>query len=237
MKDEDFTNLLKIYPAEKRQELTAARRALRVRNVFDFIDYQAWTGVEIGGPGNAVGGTNAGAGNIIAFNGYDGGGVFTTNGVDLKAGSTGSTVLGNSIFSNLGLGIDVNADFVVTPGFPVITLASNTTTATVIKGSSTPNTAFRLELFSNPVADPSGYGEGKTLLISTNITTDAGGNFTVSWPSPILPGRPIRPRGARWRPGSTSEGSSAEARLQPIIPGGAGIPSGARDLLNRIGAP
>jgi len=171
----------------------------------------ARTGVEVGGPGNAVGGTNSAAGNIIAYNGYDGGGAFTTNGVDLRAGSTGSTVLGNSIFSNLGLGIDVNADFVVTPGFPVITLASNTTMATVIKGSNAPNAAFRLELFSNPAADPSGYGEGKTLLISTNITTDAGGNFTVNWPSPILPGVFIT---------ATGNGNTEFCQARQVIAGG-----------------
>ena len=146
------------------------------------------TGVEIGGTGNLVGGTNAGAGNIIAFNGSDGQGAFTTNGIDFKIGSTGSAAFGNSIFSNYGLGIDVNADFLVTAGFPVITLASNTTVSTVIKGSNAPNATFRLELFSNLTPDPSGYGEGKTLLLSTNIATDAGGNFTVNYPSAILPG-------------------------------------------------
>src|SRR4030095_8266627 len=61
------------------------------------------TGVEIGGPGNRVGGANVGAGNVIAFNGVDGGGN-TTNGVDVKIGATGYSILGNSIFDNLGLG-------------------------------------------------------------------------------------------------------------------------------------
>jgi hypothetical protein len=171
----------------------------------------ARTGVEVGGPGNSVGGTNSGAGNIIAFNGFDGGGVFTTNGVDLKAGSTGSTVLGNSIFDNLGLGIDVNADFVVTPGFPVLTLASNTTTATIIKGSNAPNTTFRLELFSNPSADPSGYGEGKALLLSTNIATDAGGNFSVNLPAAILPGVFIT---------ATGNGTTEFSKARQVVAGG-----------------
>jgi hypothetical protein len=148
----------------------------------------ARTGVEIGGMGNLVGGTNSGAGNVIAFNGTDGQGVFTTNGVDLRAGATGSTILGNSIFDNAGLGIDVNADGLVTAGFPVLTVVSNTGSATVIKGTFTPSVTFRLELFLNPAADPSGFGEGKTLLTSTNVTTDGGGNFTVNWPASITPG-------------------------------------------------
>jgi hypothetical protein len=146
------------------------------------------TGVEIGGTGNLVGGTNSGAANIIAFNGVNGGGVFTTNGVDIKPGVTGYAILGNSIFDNLGLGIDVNADGLVTPGFPVLTVVSNTGATTVIKGTFTPNVTFRLELFTNPTADPSGYGEGKTLLTSTLLATDAGGNFTLNWPAPITPG-------------------------------------------------
>jgi hypothetical protein len=147
----------------------------------------ARTGVEIGGPGNTVGGTNSAAANIIAFNGVNGNGS-TTNGVDVKIGATGYAILGNSIFENLGLGIDVNANGIVTPGFPVLTVVSNTGAITVIKGTHTPNVSFRLELFTNPNADPSGNGEGKTLLTSTNVTPDGGGNFTVNWPAPIAPG-------------------------------------------------
>ena len=143
----------------------------------------ARSGVEISGPGNSVGGTNAGAGNVIAFNGVDGGGIFTTNGVDVAPGATGYSILGNSIFDNAGLGIDVNANGTVTAGFPVLTVASNTTAITIIRGTHTPSTTFRLELFTNPAPDPSGYGEGRALLVSTNLTTDAGGNFTVNWPA------------------------------------------------------
>jgi hypothetical protein len=148
----------------------------------------ARSGIEIGGPGNIVGGTNNGAANVIAFNGVDGGGAFTTNGVDVKPGATGFAILGNSIFDNFGLGIDVNADKLVTAGFPVLTLASNTVAATFIRGTHTPSLTFRLELFANLASDPSGYGEGKTFLGFTNLTTDAGGNFAFNWPTPLTPG-------------------------------------------------
>jgi hypothetical protein len=148
----------------------------------------ARTGVEIGGSNNFVGGSRSGSGNVIAFNGVNGGGIFTTNGVDVKPATTLYAILGNSIFDNAGLGIDVKADGLVTPGFPVITLVSNTGTSTVIKGTHMPNAGVFLELFTNPTADPSGYGEGKTLLVTTNIATDAGGNFTINWPVPITPG-------------------------------------------------
>ena len=50
--------------------------------------------------GNLIGGTGAGEGNIVAFN--DG------PGVRLKLG-TGSGILGNTIHSNVGLGIDLAA--------------------------------------------------------------------------------------------------------------------------------
>ncbi len=148
----------------------------------------ARSGVEIGGPGNSVGGTNNGTANIIAFNGVDGGGAFTTNGVDVKPGTIGFAILGNSIFDNTGLGIDVNADKLVTAGFPVLTLASNTTSVTFIRGTHTPSVSFRLELFANLASDPSGYGEGKTFLGFTNVTTDAGGNFAFNWPATLTPG-------------------------------------------------
>jgi hypothetical protein len=71
----------------------------------------------IGGLGNSVGGRRSGSGNVIAFNGVDGREVFTTNGVDVKPGTTIYTILGNSIFDNAGLGIDVKADGLV-PGLP-----------------------------------------------------------------------------------------------------------------------
>ena len=148
----------------------------------------ARSGIEIGGSRNTVGGVRSGSANVIAFNGVDGGGIFTTNGVDVKPGATFYAILGNSIFDNAGLGIDVNADGLVTPPFPVLTLASNTSTGTLIKGTDIPNASVFLELFTNPAADPSGYGEGKALLVTTNISTDGAGNFTINWPTPLAPG-------------------------------------------------
>ncbi|HEX5218627.1 MAG TPA: hypothetical protein VFZ59_03595 [Verrucomicrobiae bacterium] len=147
----------------------------------------ARTGVEIGGSNNRIG-DNSANGNVIAFNGISGGGIFTTNGVDIKPGVTAYIIRGNSIFENKGLGIDVNADTKVTPGFPVLTLVSNATTATLVRGTFTPNTTLGLELFSNSTVDPSGHGEGKKHLITTAVTTDASSNFSLTLPSPVTPG-------------------------------------------------
>jgi CSLREA domain-containing protein len=56
-------------------------------------------GVWISGPGNTIGGTTAGAGNVIAYNGSDG--------VRVSGGTaTGNTIRGNSIHSNGGKGIE-----------------------------------------------------------------------------------------------------------------------------------
>ncbi|MET0623999.1 MAG: CSLREA domain-containing protein [Pyrinomonadaceae bacterium] len=110
-----------------------------------------------------VGGTTAGAGNTIAFNGGDG--VFVPTGF--------ATVRRNSIHSNAGLGIDLGADG-VTPNdagdadaggnnlqnFPFITTAVQGSTVVTGTLNATPSPTFTVELFSRPAADPTGSGEG-----------------------------------------------------------------------------
>ncbi len=139
---------------------------------------------------NTIGGTAAGAGNVIAFNGEDG--------VFVRAGGV-VRILSNSIFSNTGLGIDLSPDGTtrgVTPNdagdadlgantlqnFPVIT--SSLTTTVTVTGSlnSNANTTFRLEFFSQPGCDGSGNGEGQTFLGTMNVTTDATGNVSFIIP-------------------------------------------------------
>ena len=46
--------------------------------------------------------------------------------------------------------------------------------------SSLPNTPFLIQFFSNTTPDPSGYGQGQTLLGSQAVTTDANGMAVVS---------------------------------------------------------
>jgi hypothetical protein len=146
----------------------------------------ARTGVEIGGAFNSVG--SGIVGNVIAYNGIDGGGTYNTNGVDVKPGATFFSIQNNSIFENKGLGIDVKADNLITPGFPVLTLVSNTPTATLVEGMFMPNAGFYLELFTDSTVDPSGHGEGRTRLFSGAAATDAGGVFKLSFPSQVAPG-------------------------------------------------
>lgn len=60
-------------------------------------------GIALSGSDHTIGGTETGAGNTIAFN--------STGGVGLFTGSeTGNAILGNSIFDNGGLGIDLGRD-------------------------------------------------------------------------------------------------------------------------------
>ena len=61
--------------------------------------------------------------------------------------------------------------------YPVLTAVDTNAADTTVSGSldSHPNTTFRIEFFSSPQTDPSGYGEGQTFLGATDVTTDATG--------------------------------------------------------------
>jgi len=147
-----------------------------------------------GGFNNTIGGTAAGAGNIIAFNA---GGLTLSN---VQGLGTGNAILSNSIFSNSGgLGIDLHFGFSsdgvtlddsgdddIGPNnlqnFPVLTNASTGGGMTTISGSlnSTANTIFRVEFFANAAADPSSYGQGQTFLGAQDVTTDGSGNVAFN---------------------------------------------------------
>ena len=143
-------------------------------------------------PANTIGGTAAGSGNLISANGSSG--VYVTG-----AEATGNAILGNGIYSNGGLGIDL-APFGVTANdpldadtgpnnlqnFPAISSATIIAGQTTIAGTlnSEANKHYRIELFSNPAADSSGYGEGKTYLTSIDLTTDATGTASFQLTNP-----------------------------------------------------
>ena len=144
-------------------------------------------GVSANGNDSIIGGTDLSAANIIAFNGGSG----------IAVGGVNNALLGNSIFSNAGLGIDLVIAF-DGPGGVTLNDAGDADTgpnnlenyptiATVTTGGygstvtltgaldSTPSTTFRLEFFSNVAGDGSGFGEGKTFIGTTDVTTDASG--------------------------------------------------------------
>lgn len=165
-------------------------------------------GIQINGHDNTVGGTDPDARNIIAFNGGDtpmcnaaNSGIWVHN-----AGAINNAILGNSIFSNAGLGIDLEFDGdpnCVEPNddgdadtgpnnlqnYPTISnvaIASDDLTVTISGAlDSTPDTIFRLEFFSNVTRDTNGFGEGATFLGSTDVTTDGTGSVTYNVTLPL----------------------------------------------------
>lgn len=158
-----------------------------------------------------------------------------------------TTTAGN----NLGLGINLSGGtqnhFGVTgndlldsdtgpnrlQNYPVINSAQvfpnplSGTTAT-IGGTlnSTPSTAkvkrtFIIQFFSSPEKDPSDYGEGKTLVGQTEVTTDRDGNasFSVSSTRPVSAGEFITATATNKTTGDTSEFSKAVEATEPVAGG------------------
>ncbi|NBC17996.1 MAG: T9SS type A sorting domain-containing protein [Bacteroidetes bacterium] len=137
---------------------------------------------------NTIGGEEDGAGNRIAFNEGAGIVVFAAETVD-------NALLGNMIYENDGLGIDLSDDGVTdnsddedgpneSQSYPVLTESILTEGGSGVRVeatlNSTPETTFRVEVFASPTCDPSGFGEGETFLGATEVTTDASGEAAVS---------------------------------------------------------
>ena len=155
--------------------------------------------------GNVVGG--APGGNVVAFN--TGAGVYLPGGAGTAG--TGNRISGNSIHSNTGgLGIKLNTASGDPPApndagdaddganrlqnYPLITSAAiaggNLTVSATL--NSTPNSTFRVELFSNAACDPLGNGEGQSFVGFADVTTDGAGNATLAPTVLAIPaGQPI----------------------------------------------
>ena len=170
-----------------------------------------------------IGGTTAGAGNVIAFNG--GAGVLTPPDRDF--------IRRNSIFSNATLGIDNGSyqdrgDGVTRnrncagTNFPVLTSAVFTA-ATTIAGTlnNDSNASVDIDLFGNASCDLSGYGQGHTYLGSTTGTTDSSCNASfdvalplANWGEPFITATATNVNGPHPVGSSTSEFS--ECLLAPV---------------------
>ena len=143
------------------------------------------------GDDNLIGGTVPGAANVIA----------NSRGATIGSGAVVSSgvrnrILGNSIYNNDNIGIDLRLASPVTlndagdvdtgpnnlQNHPLITEVTVTSGSAAITGTlnSTPSTTFRLEFFSSPSANGSGYGEGQTLLGFADATTDAAGDASFN---------------------------------------------------------
>src|SRR5262249_49083261 len=148
-------------------------------------------GIYVASPGNLIGGTSPGTGNIIAGN--------QLNGITLAmTAGLGNAMLGNSIFSSGALGIDLGNDGVTLNGssgtngpngfqpFPILTNSECVDGTTTIQGqfAGQPFANYRLEFFLNDATNASGYGEGQTFIGALETTLDATGltNFTAAFP-------------------------------------------------------
>jgi CSLREA domain-containing protein len=130
---------------------------------------------------NTIGGAVPGEGNVIAYN--NSGNTLGWGGIAFSAG-TGNAILGNSIHSNTGLGIDLGEDG-VTPNDPldgdagpndllnspeITSVLHYGGTLTVRCRLDVPAGSYRIEYFKNPSgADASGYGEGEVFITSRDV--------------------------------------------------------------------
>jgi hypothetical protein len=162
-----------------------------------------------------IGGTSPGESNVIAFNGpqfdLDGDGLFD-DGAGIVVGSGGGhNILSNSIFSNIGLGIDLSSNFPLdgvppndppvdkdsdfgpngSQNFPVIKSATNSDGKTTIKGrlNSAASQTFIIQFFSCLEKDPSGNGEGKKFLFQRPVNTNADGKASFTFKNQVPKGR------------------------------------------------
>jgi photosystem II stability/assembly factor-like uncharacterized protein len=169
--------------------------------------------------GNTIGGSVAGAANIIAFSGGAG--------VAMSPSSINNAIRRNRIFSNAGPGIDLSPAG-VTPNdagdadsganmlqnFPLVTAVTRGAQSTGIEGTlnSQPGTVFTIEVFSNSACDGSGSGEGAQFFHAFEATTDATGAALLNSSAPhALPAGRVLTMTATDPAGNTSEFSPCQA--------------------------
>ena len=149
---------------------------------------------------NLIGGSGLGEANTIAFNGSHGVSVVSFLS---EFDGTGNRILANSIFSNGGLGTDLEGGTENAAGAtandpkdpdsgpndlqnkPIVTSAKTVggKTTVLAKLNSTPRDAFVVEFFSNPSAN-----EGKKFMGDKAVSTDADGNVAFTFvPSQAVP--------------------------------------------------
>ncbi len=140
-------------------------------------------GVKIQGTNNTVGGSAAGAGNIISGNSQDG--------VLVSAGS-GDTISRNSIFANIGSGIARSNganNNIAAPTVLTATPSGSTLTVTGNFNAPAANISYVLEFFANAGGD----AEGKIYLGSLTVTPTRTGmqNFTFTATTTVTGAYPL----------------------------------------------
>jgi len=147
-----------------------------------FVCGHSMAGIEVSGSGNLIGGSQAGAANLVAFNRNDGVRV---------DGGTGNRIIHNSIFANGGAGIRLGSQSQPTqndPGdtdsgpnnyqnYPV--LGAGAVGVGGFDISATLNSTvgtFHLEFFASRTCGRFGHGEGQSFIGAADVITDNSGN-------------------------------------------------------------
>ena len=179
-----------------------------------------------GGNGNLIGGSAAGAGNLIAFNGF---GQPSSSGILVLSSATGYTIRGNTMYGNNGPSIDLGEDGLTPndPGdtdtgannlqnFPIIKSVVHGASTTEILGKldSTSSTTFDLDFYSNPACArfPRELLQAQGYLGLGQATTNASGHadFDITLPVPTE-------AGARITATATDPGGDTSELSQGII--------------------
>ena len=188
--------------------------------------------ITFGPKDNTIGGTAANEGNLIAFNTGDG--IHVVANVDLPFSNR---ILGNTIHSNGGLGIDLGDDGVTAndaapdadtgpnnlQNYPVLTAAMTNGLGTFadFAGSldSAASATYRIEFFASTAADPSGFGEGQRYLGFTNVTTDGAGTVTfgVTLAASLAAGELVTATATNSTNNDTSEFSAAILAYSELV--------------------
>ena len=136
-----------------------------------------------GSSNNLIGGTTAGAGNVIAYNG--GAGVFVNSG-------TGNAILGNSIYNNQSMGIVLQIGANNNQPAPRLTRFQRSRHRSVITGRlvAAPNHTYVIEFFANTTVIPSRAASGQIPLSPpSTVTTNDSGIALIRFNGPAQPTR------------------------------------------------
>ena len=181
-------------------------------------------GITIDASNNTIGGALDIYRNYIKFN--VGAGIYLASG-------QGNLISHNAIASN-DFGIDIAPagpnlnDTLDTDGgpnggqnFPVLDSLTRGQSSTTIYGrlNSAPQHTFTIEIFQSTFADPSGYGQGETLIGTASVATDIGGNgrFSVTLPAVVDQSKVITAT-ATDSAGNTSEFSHSLTSIKILRP-------------------
>ncbi|MCC7368339.1 MAG: hypothetical protein IT306_07950 [Chloroflexi bacterium] len=191
------------------------------------------------GTGHLVGGTATGAGNLIVGN--------DTTGVQVTTGAQ-AAILGNLIYANAGLGIDLGDDGVTAndvndgdsgpnglQNFPVVGSATtqNGTSRVTVTLNSTASQTYTVELYSSPSCDISGNGEGQVFLGRFSLVTDGAQNGALVTTVPTLTVGHVVTATATSPGNQTSEFSLCRSVVTPAV---TATPSGGTTATTEGGA-